>query len=67
MAALSAAQSVVSGQQAYAKQVDVSALFEILTIALLSRKPDNVLGFLHEQLSDLAQQTGTLTMPAVRL
>jgi hypothetical protein len=59
-------QNVVKAQQLYAAQHDVSVLFEILTVALLSSKPADPLAHLHAKLVELAAVSGPLSVPAVR-
>ncbi len=63
MASLAAAQSVVAGQQAYAKQHDLASLFEALTIRILSNKPTDVLSFIGTCLTEAAG--GEVKVPAV--
>lgn len=67
MSALGISQSVVSGQQKYAKEHSLSTLFEVLTISLLSNKPKDALGFLHTQLSEMVQSGGEAKLPPVSI
>jgi len=67
MSAIAISTSVVQNQQTYAKQHNLSTLFEILTINLLSNKPKDPLAFLHTQLSDMAQAGGEIKMPTVSI
>ncbi len=67
MAALAAAKSVVDGQQHYAKERDLSALFEVLLVNLLAHKPADILASLHAHLEELAGRAdGSFSLPAVR-
>lgn len=66
MAALSAAASVVSSQQQYAKTHDIGSLFEALTVSVLTKKPANTVAFLAEEAAKLSSVTGPIQTPAVR-
>jgi hypothetical protein len=58
MIKMSAAQSVVAEQQAYARKHGISSLFELATTAVIYARPPNVAAFVSEQFARM-QAEGT--------